>query len=94
MLTNELFIAGPQESPQNKSDDEHVVELARDRDEVGHKVKRKREIPSKRDQEGLLPPWDARVAKHATTEDHAVGNEPGERAGALAPAGDHQHHDE
>ncbi len=94
MLADEWLAAAAKETTENEGDDDGVVELACNRDEVGHEVKRKCEIAGKRDQESLLPPWDARVAEQPATEDDAVGNEPGERAGALAPAGEHQHNDE
>jgi hypothetical protein len=94
VLADEWLAAAAKEAAESERDDDGVIELARDRDEVGHEVKRKYEIPGKCDQESFLSPWDARVAQQAAAEDHAVGDEPGERSGAFAPAGDDQHHDE
>ena len=63
MLANERLAAAAKEGAQNERDDDDIVDLACDGDEVRYQVKRKCEITSERDQESLLPPWDARVAK-------------------------------
>jgi hypothetical protein len=94
VLADEWLAAAAKEAAQNERDDDDVVELAGDRDEVGYEVKWKREVSRECEQERLLPPRDAGVAEQAAAEDDAVGNEPGERPGALAPAGDHESDDE
>ncbi len=93
-MPDEKLAATAKKAAENERDDDGVVELACDRDEVGYEVKWKREIAGKRDQQSLLPPWYARVAEQPAAEDDAVGDETGERAGALAPTGDDQHHHE
>jgi hypothetical protein len=63
-------------------------------DEVRHDVDRKGELAGQGDEEDLSAARHARVAEQAATEDGAVRDEPGERAGALAPPGDQQREDE
>jgi hypothetical protein len=94
MLADERFAAAAKEAAQNEGNDDDVVELPRDGNEIGHEVERQREVTRERDEESLLPPWDARVAKQAAAEDDAVRNEPGERPGPLGPACDYQRNDE
>jgi hypothetical protein len=94
VLADEWFAAAAKEAAENEGDDDGIVELARDRDEVGYEVKREREVGGKRDQQSLLPPRHARVAEQPATEDHAVGDESGERAGGLATPSAEQHNDE
>jgi hypothetical protein len=94
VLADEWLGAAAKEAAENEGDDDCVVELACDWNEVGNELRPKCEVASKRDWKSLLPPWEARVAKQAATEDDAIGDEPGERAGALATPGDDEHRDE
>ena len=94
MLADERLAAAAKEGAQNEGNDDDVVELPRDGNEIGHEVERQREVTRERNEESLLPTWDARVAKQAAAEDDAVRNEPGERPRALGPACDYQRGDE
>ena len=44
MLAQELAAAGANDGPEGEDDHHRVVELAGDRDEVGHEVERQREV--------------------------------------------------
>ena len=93
MFPDEPLLA-TEKPAQHERDDDDVVELSRDRDEVRYEVERQREVTGKADETCLLAPWHPRVAKQAAAENHAVRNQPGERPGALAAAGEHERHDE
>jgi hypothetical protein len=74
-------------APEDERGDHSVIELTGDRDEVRHEIEGQREVARQRE-ERLPPAGHARVAEQPTTEDDAVGDEAGERAGALASADD------
>jgi len=52
------------------------------------------QIASERDQHRLVTARHPRITQKPRAQDHAVGNEPGERTGALPPPSDEQSDDE
>jgi iron complex transport system substrate-binding protein len=90
VLADERLASPAQEAAEDERDDQDIVELAGDRDEVRDEVERQREVAGERDQEGLVPARHPRISQQAAAQDHAVRDELGAGAGALAPAGDHQ----
>jgi hypothetical protein len=54
-LADQTLAAGAEEAAEDDSDDDRIVELPRDRDEVGHEVERQREVTGKGEQEQLAP---------------------------------------
>ena len=94
MLADEWLPAPADEAAEDERDDHDVVELAGDRDEVRDEVEGKREVTRERNEQRLLPARHARVAEQSAAEYDAVGDEAGERAGALVSAGDHEREDE
>jgi hypothetical protein len=82
-----------QEAAENERDDHDVVELTGDGDEVRHEIEGEREVARQRKEQRLLAAGHARVTEQSAAEDDAVWDEAGERAGALAPAGDDERED-
>jgi hypothetical protein len=72
---------------------DHVVELARDGDEVRQEVDRHRQVADEGDQDELAPPRNPLVREQPPGPYTAVGNEPGQGRSLGAPARDHQSSD-
>jgi hypothetical protein len=79
MLTNELLPARAQESPQDDSDDKHVVELTSNRDEVGHEVEWEREVSDEPGEKQLVTAGHTRVGHQPPGQHETVRDESGER---------------
>jgi hypothetical protein len=68
---------------EDKCNDDGVVELTRDRDEVGNEIERQGQVADEREQEQLATTRNAHVAGEPRDEDDAVRDEGGERAGVA-----------
>src|SRR5918994_1929088 len=90
MLADDGLAAAAEQAAQDECDDDDIVDLAGDGDEVGYEVEGEGEIAGQHDEERFLPPWHAWIAEQAAAENNAVGDEAGERAGALLPTGDRE----
>ncbi len=82
---------GPPRAARNPAkgerDDHGVVELAGDRDEIGHEVERKREVCDGCGEHPLVAAWQPLVGEQATKEHDAVGMNPATaRAACWRPA--------
>jgi len=75
---------------EHERNDDRVIEVARDRDEVGDDVERHRQVGNECCQDDLLAPRDARVAHKPPEKNDAVGHEPSNRAGRVLPTDDDQ----
>jgi hypothetical protein len=86
VLTQELGAAGAQHGAHDKRDDDRVVELAGDREEVGHEIEQEREVADQCCEQQLAAVRDALVAEQAAKEHEAVGDETRQSARVpLAP---------
>jgi plastocyanin len=90
VFSHELVAARAEEAAEHESDDEDVVELARDGNEVRNEIEGQREVADERGEEQLPATRDTLVGKQPRDEDEAVGHEPGEGASLLAAPGDQQ----
>ena len=89
VLAHELRPARAQHRPQDEHDDDRVVELAGDRDEVGHEVDRHDEVAEQEPQQRLAPARDARRRAGGGTGRRSQGRSPASaRAEELAPGED------
>jgi len=68
--------------------------LARDRNEVRHQVERHCQVADEAEEEQLASLRNARVGDEPAKQHQAVGDEPGERARFIAPAGENKDDDE
>ena len=64
-LANQLLVAAKQVS-EDEGQDDRIVELARQRDEVGHEVDGKSQIARRQREKQLAPARDARIAQEAS----------------------------
>ena len=94
MLLEQLDAGAAHDAAKDEGDDDRVVELAGDRDEVGDEVDRHEEVRDERAEEQLVPARHTPVREQALEEDHAVGNEPGERTRVLAASENDEGEDE
>jgi hypothetical protein len=94
VLSDQWLAAPAQEAAEDERDDHDVVELTGDGDEVRREIEGEREVARQRNEQRLLTTRHARVTEQSAAEDDAVWDEAGERAGALAPAGDDEREDD
>jgi hypothetical protein len=71
----ELRTAAAQDCPEDKADQDRIIELARHWNEVGHKVERHREVRSQGAEEQLVTAGQPTVASKPRKENGAVGDE-------------------
>jgi hypothetical protein len=91
---DEIRAAPPKDIAQRDADDDHVVDVASNRNEVGDEVEWHEEVGDQRRQDELPAPANARIAKESLEEDDAVGHEGGRRLCFLPAAGDDEDDDE
>jgi hypothetical protein len=68
--------------------------LTCDGDEVGHEVKRERQVADEQEQKQLAATWNSGLSDEPRNEHDAVGDERRERPCVLPPADDHEPADE
>jgi hypothetical protein len=91
---NEVGPAASKDVPQCEGDDDGVVEVARDRDEVGHQVERHEQVRDQGGKDELLAAGDAGIGEQPLEENDAVGHERGRGPCAFPAAGDGENGDE
>lgn len=94
VLLDELPTAAAEDRTQDEGNENRVVELPRDGDEVGHEVERQRQVGDEPDQDQLVPPRHAAVAREPREENHAVRDEAGEGPRVLPASREEQDEDE
>ncbi len=94
MLTQQRTAVSPHERSEYEGDDDHVIQLAGDRDEVGNEVEGQRQISDQGHEEQLAAARHARVGEKAPHQHDAVGNEAGERTRIRPPPGDEKCEDD
>jgi hypothetical protein len=94
MLPQQGFASRSDESPQDKRDEEHIVQLARDRNEVRDEVEREREISEQRQEEQLPPSRHAPIGYEPAEQHQAVRDEACEGTRLLAATDEKQEPDE
>ena len=82
------------ETAQDERDDDRVVQLPRDRDEVGHEIEGQGEVANEGEQEQLSVARDTWLTCQAGNENDAVRDEPGKGTCIVAPTANHQVADE
>ena len=80
--------------PEDKRDDNHIIELPCYRDEVGHEIEGQGEVGDESQQNQLASTRDALLSNEATHEQDAVRNEGGERLRILASSSQYKTTDE
>jgi Major Facilitator Superfamily len=91
---DEIGSAASKDVPQCERDDDGVVEVARDRDEVGDEVERHEQVGDQGGEDKLLPSGNARIGEQPLEEDDAVGHKRSRGARPLPAAGDDENGDE
>jgi len=75
----------PKQPSEDEGDEDRVVELARDRDEVGHEVERDGEVDQREPGRELPARGNAAVGEQPLEEDGAVRNHPRDHADVPLP---------
>jgi hypothetical protein len=88
VLSHEPGAGAPKQSSEHERHEDGVVELARDRDEVGNQVERHGEV-HQREPGGELPARrDTPVGEQPLEQDGAMGHEPGDHANVPSASAD------
>jgi hypothetical protein len=86
VLTQQARAGAPQQPSEHERDQDRVVQLTRDRDEVGHEVERKREVDEREHGRGLPDDRNPRIAQQALEQDRAVRHEARDHPDVPLPA--------
>jgi hypothetical protein len=81
---DEIGAAASKDVPQCEGDDDGVVEVARDRDEVGDEIERHEQVGDQGGKDELLASRNARIGEQSLEEHDAVGHE-GDRGSCPFP---------
>ena len=84
VLTNKRAAIDANERTQHQPDDDHVIELASDRNEVGHEIERQGQIADQADQQEFATTRHARIRKQPPHQQQAVRNEARKRTGVRS----------
>jgi len=91
-LSNQLAAARAEQAAQHQGEDDRVVELPRDRDEVGHEIEGKRQVGGRRRQEQLAPARTRGSRRSRPTEQRSRGESRLEHAPLYASPHDQEEH--
>lgn len=94
VLVDQLSTAAVQDEPESQGDQDRVVELTRNRDEVGDQVDRQRQVAEHQDERELAESRHAIVDEESPEEDEAIGNEARHRSCLTSTADDEQGEDD
>jgi hypothetical protein len=94
VLPQEPRAGTPKQPSEHERDEDRVVELTRDRDEVGDQVERHGEIDERERRRELPPRRHARIAQEPLEQHGAVRNQPGDHADVPLPRPDHEGSDQ
>ena len=93
MLLDELWILA-RDTAQDERDDHGVVELPRERHEVGDQIEGHRKVRDQRGDEQFVTSGKPVVTYEAGEQHDTVGNESAERPRVLPPSADHERDDD
>jgi hypothetical protein len=94
MLPEQIPTTGAQGITQCERSNQHIIELTRNRDEVGDKVDRHREVGNQEDKDCFSPSRNTGVSKQPPQEDQTVRNETGKGPRLCSPPGEIENNDE
>jgi hypothetical protein len=87
VLTNKRAAIDANERMQHQPDDDHVIESASDRNEVGHEIERQGQIADQADQQEFATTRHARIRKQRRINSRPSGMKPASaRASGRRPA--------